>query len=136
MWKKFWCKFVMTHFMSLSKLEKNLSKWNTNCRNNWDIPNDQKSRRQKEIDRTFDKVESILDRAWKEHIKKHVKWGLEIPYQFDIEEENEYDITWKDINVFENLGKIIYFKNRKYQVYFASNDGNIFDKRLRVSVYI
>ena len=75
MWKKFWCKFVMTHFMTLSKLEKNLSKWNANCKNNWDIPNDQKSRRQKEIDRTFDKVESILDRAWKDHIKNHVKWG-------------------------------------------------------------
>ena len=80
----------MTHFMSLSKLEKNLSKWNANCRNNWDIPNDQKSRRQKEIDKTFDKVESILDRAWKDHIKNHVRWEWEIPCQFYIE-ENEYD---------------------------------------------
>jgi hypothetical protein len=121
--------------MSLSKLEKNLSKWNANCRTDYDIPNDLKSERQKEVERTFDKVESILDKAWKDHIKKHVKWGLEIPYQFDIE-ENEYNITWKDIMIFDDLGKIIYFKNRKYQVYFASNDGDIFDKRLRVSVYI
>ena len=135
MWKKFWCKFVMTHFMSLSKLEKNLSKWNANCRNNWDIPNDQKSRRQKEIDRTFDKVESILDRAWKDHIKNHVKWEWEIPCQFYIE-ENEYDITLKDINVFDDLGRTIAFKNKKYQVCFASSDGNVFDKRLRVSVTI
>ena len=135
MWKKFWCKFVMTHFMSLSKLEKNLSKWNANCRNNWDIPNDQKSRRQKEIDKTFDKVESILDKAWKDHIKKHVKWGWEIPCQFYIE-ENEYDITLKDINVFDDLGRTVAFKNKKYQVCFASSDGNVFDKRLRVSVTI
>lgn len=135
MWKKFWCKFVMTHFMSLSKLEKNLSKWNANCRNNWDIPNDQKSRRQKEIDRTFDKVESILDRAWKDHIKNHVKWEWEIPCQFYIE-ENEYDITLKDINVFDDLGRTVAFKNKKYQVCFASSDGNVFDKRLRVSVTI
>jgi hypothetical protein len=135
MWKKFWYQFVMSHFMSLSKLEKNLSKWNANCRTDYDIPNDLKSERQKEVERTFDKVESILDKAWKDHIKKHVKWGLEIPYQFDIE-ENEYNITWKDIMVFDDLGKIIYFKYRKYQVYFASNDGDIFDKRLRVSVYI
>lgn len=135
MWKKFWCKFVMTHFMSLSKLEKNLSKWNANCRNNWDIPNDQKSRRQKEIDKTFDKVESILDRAWKDHIKNHVKWEWEIPCQFYIE-ENEYDITLKDINVFDDLGRTVAFKNKKYQVCFASSDGNVFDKRLRVSVTI
>ena len=135
MWKKFWCKFVMTHFMTLSKLEKNLSKWNANCRNNWDIPNDQKSRRQKEIDRTFDKVESILDRAWKDHIKNHVKWEWEIPCQFYIE-ENEYDITLKDINVFDDLGRTVAFKNKKYQVCFASSDGNVFDKRLRVSVTI
>lgn len=135
MWKKFWCKFVMTHFMSLSKLEKNLSKWNANCRNNWDIPNDQKSRRQKEIDRTFDKVESILDRAWKDHIKNHVRWEWEIPCQFYIE-ENEYDITLKDINVFDDLGRTVAFKNKKYQVCFASSDGNVFDKRLRVSVTI
>lgn len=135
MWKKFWCKFVMTHFMSLSKLEKNLSKWNANCRNNWDIPNDQKSRRQKEIDRTFDKVESILDRAWKDHIKNHVKWEWEIPCQFYIE-ENEYDITLKDINVFDDLGRTVAFKNKKYQVCFASSDGNLFDKRLKVSVTI
>ena len=125
----------MTNFMSLSKLEKNLSKWNANCRNNWDEPNDQKSRRQKEIERTFDKVESILDKAWKDHIKKHVKCGYEIPYQFYIE-ENEYDITLKDINVFDDLGKTIAFKNKKYQVCFASSDGNVFDKRLRVSVTI
>ena len=135
MWKKFWCKFVMTHFMSLSKLEKNLSKWNANCRNNWDIPNDQKSRRQKEIDKTFDKVESILDRAWKDHIKNHVRWEWEIPCQFYIE-ENEYDITLKDINVFDDLGRTVAFKNKKYQVCFASSDGNVFDKRLRVSVTI
>ena len=135
MWKKFWCKFVMTHFMSLSKLEKNLSKWNANCRNNWNIPNDQKSRRQKEIDKTFDKVESILDRAWKDHIKNHVKWEWEIPCQFYIE-ENEYDITLKDINVFDDLGRTVAFKNKKYQVCFASSDGNVFDKRLRVSVTI
>ena len=135
MWKKFWCKFIMTHFMSLSKLEKNLSKWNANCRNNWDIPNDQKSRRQKEIDKTFDKVESILDRAWKDHIKNHVKWEWEIPCQFYIE-ENEYDITLKDINVFDDLGRTVAFKNKKYQVCFASSDGNVFDKRLRVSVTI
>ena len=135
MWKKFWCKFVMTHFMTLSKLEKNLSKWNANCKNNWDIPNDQKSRRQKEIDRTFDKVESILDRAWKDHIKNHVKWEWEIPCQFYIE-ENEYDITLKDINVFDDLGRTVAFKNKKYQVCFASSDGNVFDKRLRVSVTI
>ena len=135
MWKKFWCKFVMTHFMSLSKLEKNLSKWNANCRNNWDIPNDQKSRRQKEIDRTFDKVESILDRAWKDHIKNHVKWEWEIPCQFYIE-ENEYDITLKDINVFDDLGRTVAFKNKKYQVCFASSDRNVFDKRLSVSVTI
>lgn len=135
MWKKFWYKFVMTHFMSLSKLEKNLSKWNANCRNNWDIPNDQKSRRQKEIDKTFDKIESILDRAWKDHIKNHVKWEWEIPCQFYIE-ENEYDITLKDINVFDDLGRTVAFKNKKYQVCFASSDGNVFDKRLRVSVTI
>jgi hypothetical protein len=136
MWKKFWCKFVMTHFMSLSKLEKNLSKWNANCRNNWDIPNDQKSRRQKEIDRTFDKVESILDSAWKDHIKNHIKWGWEIPCQFYIE-ENEYDITLKDINVFDDLGRTIAFKNKKYQVCFASSGEDIDSyKRLRVSVTI
>ena len=135
MWKKFWCKFVMTHFMTLSKLEKNLSKWNANCKNNWDIPNDQKSRRQKEVERTFDKVESILDRAWKDHIKNHVKWEWEIPCQFYIE-ENEYDITLKDINVFDDLGRTVAFKNKKYQVCFASSDGNVFDRRLRVSVTI
>ena len=135
MWKKFWCKFVMTNFMSLSKLEKNLSKWNANCRNNWNIPNDQKSRRQKEIDRTFDKVESILDKAWKDHIKNHVKWEWEIPCHFYIE-ENEYDITLKDINVFDDLGRTVAFKNKKYQVCFASSDGNVFDKRLRVEVSI
>ena len=134
MWKKFWCQFVMTHFMSLSKLEKNLSKWNENCRNNWDKPNDQKSKRQKEVDRTFDKVEAILDRAWKDHIKQHIKWGWEIPCHFDIEEENKYGITSKDFNVFDDLKKTITFKNRKYQVCFASSDGNVFDKRLRVSV--
>ena len=136
MWKKFWCKFVMTHFMSLSKLEKNLSKWNANCRNNWDIPNDQKSKRQKEVERTLDKVESILDKAWKDHIKQHIKWDWEIPCHFDIEEENKYGITSKDFNVFDDLGRTITFKNRKYQVYFASSDGNVFDKRLRVSVTI
>lgn len=136
MWKKFWCKFIMSHFMSLSKLEKNLSKWNANCRNNWDIPNDQKSRRQKEIDKTFDKVESILDRAWKDHIKNHVKWEWEIPCQFYIE-ENEYDITLKDINVFDDLGRTVAFKNKKYQVCFASSDEDIDSyKRLRVSVTI
>ena len=135
MWKKFWCKFVMSHFMSLSKLEKNLSKWNENCRNNWDEPNDQKSRRQKEIDKTFDKVDSILDRAWKDHIKNHVKWEWEIPCQFYIE-ENEYDITLKDINVFDDMGRTVAFKNKKYQVCFASSDGNVFDKRLSVSVTI
>ena len=134
-WKKFWYQFVMSHFMSLSKLEKNLSKWNENCRNNWDKPNDQKAKRQKEVERTFDKVESILDKAWEDHIKQHVKWGWEIPYQFDIE-ENEYDITWKDMNVFDDLGKVVSFKNNKYQVRFASYDGNIFDKRLSVSVTI
>lgn len=122
--------------MSLKKLEKNLSKWNANCRNNWDISIDQKSKRQKEIDRTFDKVESILDRAWKDHIKNHVKKGWEIPCQFYIE-ENEYDITLKDINVFEDLGKPISFKNRKYQVWFPSKD-EVYDsyKRLKVSVTI
>lgn len=134
MFKKFWCQFVMSHFMTLSKLEKNLSKWNENCRNDWDEPNDQKSKRQKEVERTFDKVESILDKAWKDHIKQHVKWGWEIPCHFDIE-ENEYDITLKDIRVFDDLGRMIYFKNRKYQVCFASYDGNIFDQRLRVTVY-
>jgi hypothetical protein len=122
--------------MSLSKLEKNLSKWNENCRKNWDKPNDQKSKRQKEVERTFDKVESILDKAWKDHIKQHVKWGCEIPYQFYIE-ENEYDITLKDINVFDELGKTIAFKNKKYQVCFASSLHKMFgDKRLRVSVTI
>ena len=135
MWKKFWCQFVMSHFMSLSKLEKNLPKWNENCKNNWGKPNDQKLKRQKEVERTFDKVESILDKAWEDHIKKHVKWGLEIPYQFDIE-ENEYDITWKDMNVFDELGKAVSFKNNKYQVCFESYDENIFDKRLSVSVTI
>ena len=116
MWKKFWCQFVMTNFMSLSKLEKNLSKWNANCRNNWDEPNDQKSRRQKEIDRTFDKVESILDRAWKDHIKNHIKWEWEIPYHFYIE-ENEYDLTLKDINarvlVLIKSWKLINISNRE-----------------------
>ena len=135
MWKKFWYQFVMSNFMSLSKLEKNLSKWNANCRNNWDKTNDHKSERAKQIEITFNKVESILDKAWKDHIKQHVKWGWEIPYHFYIE-ENEYDITLKDINVFDNLGKTIAFKNKKYQVCFASHDGNIFDKRLKVSVYI
>lgn len=127
----------MTHFMSLSKLEKNLSKWNANCRNNWDMSNDQKSKRQNEFDRTFDKVESILDRAWKDHIKQHVKWGWEIPCHFYIE-ENEYDITLKDINVFDTLGKTVAFKNKKYQVCFASSDEEAIDsyKRLRVSVTI
>lgn len=136
MWKKFWCQFVMCHFMRLSKLEKNLSKWNANCRNNWNKTNGQKSEREKQIEITFDKVESILDKAWKDHIKQHVKWGLEIPCHFDIE-ENEYDITLIDINVFDDLRrKGVYFKNRKYQVCFASDDGNLFDKRLRVSVWI
>ena len=135
MLKKFWYQFVMSHFMSLSKLEKNLSKWNADCRNNWNISNDQKSKREKQIEKTLDKIESILDKAWKDHIKKHVKWGMEIPYHFDIE-ENEYDITLKDIRVFDDLGKTISFKNRKYQVCFASYDGNLFDKRLRVSVTI
>jgi hypothetical protein len=122
--------------MSLSKLEKNLSKWNANCRNNWDMPNDQKSRRQKEVEKTFDKVESILDRAWKDHIKNHVKWEWEIPCQFYIE-ENEYDITLKDINVFDDLGRTIAFKNKKYQVCFASSGEDIYSyKRLRVSVTI
>ena len=50
MWKKFWYKFVMTNFMPLSKLEKNLSKWNENCKNDWDKPNNQKSKREKQID--------------------------------------------------------------------------------------
>jgi hypothetical protein len=61
---------------------------------------------------------------------------MEIPYQFYIE-ENEYDITLKDINVFEDLGKTIAFKNKKYQVYFPSSD-EVCDsyKRLCVSVYI
>ena len=131
MWKKFWCQFVMSHFMTLSKLEKNLSKWNEDCNNNWDKTNGQKS----DIDKTFDKIESILDKAWKHHIKKHIKCGLEIPYDFEIE-ENEYDITSKDIHVFKHLGKTVSFKNQKYQVCFASNDGNLFDKRLRVSVTI
>ena len=135
MWKKFWYKFVMTNFMPLSKLEKNLSKWNANCRNNWNQSNDQKSKRQKEIEKTFDKVESILDKAWKDHIKNHVKWEWEIPYHFYIE-ENEYDITLRDINVFDDVGRTIAFKNKKYQVCFASSDGNLFDKRLRVEVYI
>ena len=136
MWKKFWCQFVMTHFMSLSKLEKNLSKWNENCRNDWDEPNDQKSKREKEVKRTFDKVESILDKAWKDHIKQHVKWGMVIPCQFYIY-ENEYDITLKDINVFDELGKTIAFKNKKYQVYFPSSD-EVCDsyKKLKVSVTI
>ena len=129
MWKKFWCQFVMCHFMSLSKLEKNLSKWNADCRNNW------KSKREKEIERTLDKVECILDKAWKDHIKQHIKWGWEIPYCFYIE-ENEYNITLKDINVFEDLGRTIAFKNKKYQVCFASSDVYLFDKRLRVSVTI
>ena len=126
----------MTHFMSLSKLEKNLSKWNANCRNNWDIPNDQKSRRQKEIDRTFDKVERILDKAWKKHIIQHIELGWEIPCQFFIE-ENDYDITLKDINVFEDLGRTVAFKNKKYQVCFPSED-EICDsyKRLKVLVTI
>ena len=135
MWKKFWCKFVMSHFMSLSKLEKNLSKWNENCRNNWEEPNDQKSKRQKEIDRTFDKVESILDKAWKDHIKQYVKLELEIPYYFDIE-EYEYGITLKDINVFDDLESNFVFKNKKYRVCVVSYNRNIFDKRLRVTVYI
>ena len=120
--------------MPLSKLEKNLAEWNENCENDWNISNDQKSKRE-QIERTFYKVESILDKAWKDHIKKHIKWGLEITYSFDIE-ENEYDITLKDIRVFEDFGKFVYFKNRKYQVCFASNDGNVFDKRLEVTVYI
>lgn len=135
MWKKFWFQFVMYNFMPLSKLEKNLSKWNENCRNNWNISNDQKSKRQKEVERTFDKVESILDKAWKDNIKDHVKWGWEIPCYFYIE-ENEYNITLKDINVFDDLGRTIAFKNKKYQVCFASSDGNVFDKRLKVSVTI
>lgn len=135
MWKKFWYQFVMTHFMSLSKLEKNLSKWNANCRNNWNEPTDQKSKREKQIEKTLDKVESILDKAWKDHIKQHVEWGWEIPCQFYVE-ENEYDITLKDINVFDELGKTISFKNRKYQVCFAPYDRNLFDRRLRVSVTI
>lgn len=122
--------------MSLSKLEKNLSKWNENCRNDWDKPNDQKSERQREVEKTLKKVECILDKAWKDHIKQHVKWGWEIPCQFDIEEENKYGITSKDFNVFDDLKRTISFKNRKYQVYFASSDGNVFDKRLRVSVTI
>lgn len=135
MWKKFWRQLVMSHFMTLSNLEKNLSKWNADCRNNWDEPTDQKSKREKQIEKTLDKVESILDKAWKDHIKQHVKWGWEIPYHFEIH-ENEFDITSEDINVFKHLGKTISFKNRKYQVCFASCDGNVFDKRLRVSVYI
>ena len=121
--------------MSLSKLEKNLSKWNADCRNNWNISTDQQAKREKQIEKTFNKVESILDRAWKDHIKKHVKWGMEIPYNFEIE-ENEYDITLKDIRVFDHLGRTISFKNRKYQVCFISHDGNLFDKRLCVSVTI
>ena len=121
--------------MSLSKLEKNLSKWNANCRNNWDEPNDQKSERAKQIEKTLDKVECILDKAWKDHIKQHVKWGWEIPCHFYIE-ENEYDITLKDINAFKELNRTIAFKNKKYQVRFASHDGDIFDKRLEVSVTI
>ena len=134
----------MTNFMSLSMLEKNLSKWNENCRNNWNEPNDQKSKRQKEVEKTlrqkevektFDKVESILDKAWKDNIKDHVKWGWEIPCYFYIE-ENEYNITLKDINVFDDLGRAIAFKNRKYKVCFASSDRNLFDRRLKVSVVI
>ena len=121
--------------MPLSKLEKNLSKWNAYCRNDWNISNDQKSKREKEIERTFDKVERILDKAWKFHIIQHIEWGWEIPYHFYVK-ENEYNITLKDINVFEDLGKTIAFKNKKYQVCFASSDVNLFDKRLRVSVYI
>lgn len=132
MWKKFWCQVVMYHFMSLSKLEKNLSKWNANCRNNWDKTNDHKSERAKQIEKTLDKVESILDKAWRDHIKKHVKWGLEIPYHFDIK-ENEYDIILEDIYVFYKLGRTIAFKNKKYQVCFVSSDDF---KRLEVSVYI
>lgn len=122
--------------MSLSKLEKNLSKWNANCRNDWDKPTDPKSKRQKEVEKTLDKVESILDKAWKDHIKQHVKRGWVIPCHFYIEEENDYGITLKDINVFDDLGKTIYFKKRKYQVCFAPYDRNLFDRRLRVSVTI
>lgn len=134
--KKFWYQFVMSHFMALSKLEKNLSKWNKNCRNDWDIvANDRRSEKMKQMERAFDKVESILDKAWKDHIKKHVKWGMEITYHFDIE-ENEYDITSEDINVFKHLGKTISFKNRKYHVYFATDDGTLYEKRLKVSVTI
>ena len=133
--KKFWCQFVMSHFMTLSKLEKNLSKWNANCRDNWDKPNDQKSKRQKEVEKTLDKVESILDKAWKDHIKKHVKWGLEIPCHFDIE-ENEYDISLKDINVFKDLNRTIAFKNRKYQVCFASYDEDIFEDEEQLEAFL
>ena len=115
--------------MSLSKLEKNLSKWNADCRNNW------KSKREKEIERTLDKVECILDKAWKDHIKRNIKRGWEIPYYFYIK-VNEYNITLKEINVFEDLGEMVYFKNRKYQVCFESSDVCLFDKRLKVSVYI
>ena len=135
MLKKFWCQFVMGHFMSLSMLEKSLSKWNENCRNTWNESNDQKSKRQKQIEKTFDKVESILDKAWKDHIKNHVKWGWEIPCHFYID-ENEYNITLKDINVFDDLGRTVAFKNKKYQVCFEYSDGTLFEKRLKVSVYI
>lgn len=116
--------------MSLSTLEKNLSKWNGNCRNNW-VNNS----REKQIEKTLNKIEFILDKAWKDHIKQYVKWELEIPYYFDIE-EYEYGITLKDINVIDDLGKVVSFKNKKYQVCVVSYDGNIFDKRLRVTVYI
>ena len=99
------------------------------------VPNDQKSKRQKQIERTFAKVESILDKAWKDHIKQYVKLELEIPYYFDIE-EYEYGITLKDINVFDDLESNFVFKNKKYRVCVVSYNRNIFDKRLRVTVYI